>query len=132
MESVVLLVDDEPYVLQSLSRALRNEPYTVLTALGADEALDILRTRVCKVVVSDQKMIRTSGVDFLKIVKMQFPETIRIMLTGQRNTLLFEEAMLDADVFGLLLKPWNNQKLKRAVHNAVLKFDEEAHKREPD
>lgn len=126
METTILIVDDESNVLQSLMRALRNEPYTVLTALGADEALGILRSRICKVVISDQKMIRTQGIDFLKEVKRQFPETVRIMLTGQGSTLLFKEAIQSVDVFDLLLKPWDNEKLKVVVRNAVKKFDDDA------
>ncbi len=126
METTILIVDDESSVLQSLLRALRNEPYTMVTALGATEALDVLRSRICKVVISDQKMLRTQGIDFLKEVKKQFPETVRIMLTGQGSTELFQEAILDVGVFHLLLKPWDNEQLRSTVREAVQKFDEES------
>jgi DNA-binding NtrC family response regulator len=126
METTILIVDDESSILQSLSRALRNESYTVLTALGAEEALDILRSRICKVVISDQKMIRTQGIDFLKEVRKRFPETVRVMLTGQGSTELFQEAILDVGVFHLLLKPWDNELLRSTVREAVQKFDEES------
>jgi two-component system, probable response regulator PhcQ len=126
METTILIVDDESSVLQSLVRALRNEPYTVLTALGAEEALGILRSRICKVVISDQKMIRTQGIDFLKEVRKLFPETVRVMLTGQGSAELFHEAILDVDIFDLLLKPWDNELLRNSVREAVQKFDDES------
>lgn len=126
METVILIVDDERSVLQSLQRVLRNESYTIVTALGAGEALDILRSRICKVVISDQKMIRTQGIDFLKEVKKQFPETVRIMLTGQGGTKLFNDAVQDVDLFYLLLKPWDNELVRSTVRDAVQKFDDES------
>lgn len=126
MKDTILIVDDESSVLHSLERVFRSEQYTVLTALGAEEALNILRSRICKVVISDQKMVRTQGVDFLYEVKRRFPETVRIMLTGHGSTDLFKEALLDVDVFHLLLKPWDSELLKKIVRDAVHKFDQES------
>jgi len=85
MKSVVLFVDDEPSFTDSLKRILRKEPYEILSAGSADEALMILDGQVVDVVVSDEKMPGMSGSEFLSIVSKRYPETIRIMLTGHAS-----------------------------------------------
>ena len=56
MSHIVMLVDDDPAVLSGLSRALNNEPYTVISAGSAEDALRALRVQPVDVVVSDEEM----------------------------------------------------------------------------
>src|SRR5438128_8892209 len=65
----VLLVDDEPDVLAGLRLALRKEPYEILCAHSADEALALLWAQTVDVVVSDQDMPGTTGIAFLARVR---------------------------------------------------------------
>ena len=58
--NTVLLVDDEEHVLSALRRVLADEPYEVLCAASGDEALNLLDSTPCKVVVTDERMIGTS------------------------------------------------------------------------
>ena len=82
MPCKVLLVDDEILVTEALRRALHKEAYTVHCACSATEALKILSHEKIDVVVSDEMMPGMLGSDFLGIVCSEYPETIRIILTG--------------------------------------------------
>jgi two-component system, probable response regulator PhcQ len=83
MTNIVLIVDDDPNLLDSLRRALRREPYTVLTAQSSQEALGILESTPVDVIISDQNMPGMSGTDFLKCVCARYPAITRFMLTGK-------------------------------------------------
>ena len=78
----VLFVDDEPNILKTLQRILRNERMNVLTASSAEEALNILGHTEAQVVLSDQDMPEMSGVELLARVRDHHPATVRMMLTG--------------------------------------------------
>src|SRR5262249_5067761 len=77
----LLVVDDEPYILDTLSRLLEKE-FEVLTAPSADAAQKICEARHVHLILADQKMPGRTGVEFLEWVKKQSPKTIRLMMTG--------------------------------------------------
>jgi len=85
MSHKVLIVDDEPHVTEGLKRVLRKEPYEILTASSANQALSILDREAIDVVISDDKMPGMSGSELLSIVSLDYPDTIRIMLTGHAS-----------------------------------------------
>jgi len=74
MTRKVLFVDDEPHVTDSLKRSLRKEPYEVLSADSASEALKVLAREPVDVVVSDEKMPGMQGSEFLGRVCKLYPE----------------------------------------------------------
>lgn len=81
----VLLVDDEPLVLEGLRRSLRTEFVTDLAG-DAEEALAKLRERPpYPVVVSDMHMPGMDGAKFLAAVRTISPDSIRVMLTGSSD-----------------------------------------------
>jgi len=82
MEHKVLIVDDEPTITDLLKDALANEPYDILSAASAEEALPILDREQVDVVISDEKMPGMSGSEFLAIVRQEYPDTVRMILTG--------------------------------------------------
>ncbi|MDD5330905.1 MAG: response regulator, partial [Sulfuricella sp.] len=73
----VLVVDDEVRSQESLRRTLEEE-FEVYTASGADEALALLEHEWVDVILCDQRMPGTSGVDFLRQVRERWPDTVRI------------------------------------------------------
>jgi DNA-binding NtrC family response regulator len=79
----ILFVDDEPAILMALKRSLRKEPYDVLTAASAAEALELLASNPVTVVVSDERMPGISGTDLLEHVRGAYPAAVRVMLTGE-------------------------------------------------
>lgn len=82
----ILLVDDEPHVLSALRRALRREPWEVVTATAADEALRLLATQTFAAVLTDQNMPGMQGVELLQQARAQAPDTMRLVLTGYVDT----------------------------------------------
>ena len=122
MINTILLVDDEPNVLSSLWRCLRNEQrYEIVTALSGEEALAVMRSRSINVVISDQSMARIQGIEFLMLAKKYCPKTVRILLTGNANLDLAVEAVNKGEVYRFLTKPWDDEELRQVVASALEK-----------
>jgi HD-like signal output (HDOD) protein/CheY-like chemotaxis protein len=84
----VIFVDDEPRVLEGLKRMLRpkrNEWEMTFVGSG-QEALAALRSQPCEVVVTDMRMPGMSGAELLEVVQREYPDTIRLILSGQAET----------------------------------------------
>src|SRR5687767_2826475 len=79
---VILCVDDDLAVLSSLRRLFRSEPYDVLTASNAAQALAALRSRKIELIISDERMPLMSGSEFLAEVRQLWPGISRMILTA--------------------------------------------------
>lgn len=121
--AAILLVDDEPHVSEALKRALRREPYEFFTATSADRALQILADHHVDVIISDEQMPGRSGSEFLAIVRRQYPQTIRMILSGQASLDAAVRAINEGEVYRFFLKPCNPTDLVFTVQQAL------AHKR---
>ncbi len=119
MPHVILLVDDDPFLLRSLSRALRNEPYTIYTARTADESVSILKAHPVSLVISDERMPGMSGTKFLAWVAEHFPEIPRIMLTGNSDQQTRRQAIEQGALFRFFSKPCDSDKLAEAIRQAL-------------
>ncbi|MDC0358229.1 response regulator [Oligoflexia bacterium] len=119
MDARVLLVDDEPNVLQGLKRAFRKEAYEILTASSGEEALSILEGITVQVVVSDQQMPGLSGIELLAILCEKYPETIRIMLTGQADLDTAVQAINQGQIYRFFTKPCNEIDLAFSIREAL-------------
>ena len=82
---VVLIVDDEPRVLDGLCDILRKDRHELLTATSGEAALTLLSQMKVDVVISDERMPNMAGHVLLERTKRAFPDVIRIMLTGQAS-----------------------------------------------
>jgi response regulator RpfG family c-di-GMP phosphodiesterase len=101
----ILLVDDEPNILAAYQRQLRNQ-FNVETALGAEEALGKLgHGSPFAVVVSDLRMPGINGIEFLARVRIEYPDSIRIMLTGNADLDSAIEAINEGSIFRFMTKP---------------------------
>jgi response regulator RpfG family c-di-GMP phosphodiesterase len=115
----ILLVDDEPLVLAALHRALCTE-FHVEMAVGPDEAMQKLENQgPFAVVVSDFKMPTMNGVQFLAYAGKCYPETVRIMLTGQADLNAAMAAVNEGQVFRFLSKPCPATILARTLEAAL-------------
>ena len=119
MSRKVLFVDDEPHVTDSLKRALRKEPYEVQSANSAESALKILAREPVDVVISDEKMPGMQGSEFLAVVCKQYPETIRIILTGQGSMEAAIRAINEGEIYRFLTKPCNEVDLAITIRQAL-------------
>jgi DNA-binding NtrC family response regulator len=129
MKNRILLVDDESNVLSALKRALFDEPLDITSVTSAEEALVILKADSFKVVVSDERMLGMQGSEFLAQVKINYPDTIRIMLTGHATLEAAMKAVNEGEIYRFFSKPWDDHDLKFAIRGAVEKYDLEAENR---
>ncbi len=118
----LMVVDDEPDNLDLLYRAFRRD-FEVYRAEDGFKALELLETAgEMAVIISDQRMPRMNGTEFLSRTVEQFPDTIRIVLTGYTDVEDLVEAINSGKVFKYITKPWNPQELKSVVMQAAETF----------
>jgi len=119
MAEKILFVDDEPNVLNSIRRSLRNK-FDIDTAESGDEALRKIKTGGgYAVVVSDMRMPEMNGIEFLAKAKEVAPDTVRMMLTGNADQQTAVDAMNVGDVFCFLNKPCDADRMNSAVKAAL-------------
>lgn len=114
----ILYVDDRVNNLHSFKATFRRE-YNVFIAESPSEAIKILAENTVQVAISDYKMPDISGVTFLEIVKNNYPDTIRIMLTGHADLPAVVEAINRSQIFRFLAKPWSEPELRKGIESAV-------------
>ncbi|OIQ75789.1 hydrogenase transcriptional regulatory protein hupR1 [mine drainage metagenome] len=114
----VLLVDDEPRSLEALRRTL-DEHFNVLTAGSADQAWAIMDSQTVPIVVSDQRMPDTTGVAFLSQVRRQWPNTVRLILSGYTEAQDIITGINEAGIWQYLLKPWHPDQLLLTLQAAA-------------
>ena len=119
MQPIILLVDDQPLVLETLKNMLKRGPYTVLCAQSGPEALSVLEHESVDVVISDERMPGMAGSEFLAVVRDRFPETVRIILTGYASVETAIKAINEGEIYRFLTKPCNSQDLFTAVKEAL-------------
>ncbi|MCB9737883.1 MAG: response regulator [Deltaproteobacteria bacterium] len=131
MDMAILLVDDEPTILDSLRTQLRNlygERFDYETAESVDDAWEVLEELLaddCQVVVvvSDWLMPGRRGDEFLSEVRSHFPQIGRVMLTGHVEREALDRARSEGDHYPVLYKPWDIQALKTAIDQAAQDSD---------
>ncbi|MGE0268950.1 MAG: response regulator [Candidatus Omnitrophota bacterium] len=117
----ILCVDDEESILNSLKRTLRMKEYTVLTALSGDEGLKILDDNPVDMVISDQRMPKMSGFEFLREVKQKHPACTRIMLSGYSDFESLIKTINEGEIIHYISKPWDNEELKAIIKRTLEK-----------
>jgi diguanylate cyclase (GGDEF)-like protein/PAS domain S-box-containing protein len=117
--TVLLLVDDEPNILQALRRLFHNENYEIYLASCGDEGLEILSRRSVDIIISDMHMPKMSGIEFLARTVEQWPETVRILLTGYADLQSAIDSVNKGKIFYYCNKPWNDEELKLLVRKAL-------------
>ena len=114
----LLLVDDEINILNALSRTLRRDGYRILTAICAEEALEILGRDAIDVIVSDQRMPGITGTELLSKVKEMHPEIVRIVLSGYTDLDAITDAINQGAIYKFLTKPWDDEELRTQIRDA--------------
>lgn len=114
----VLLVDDDPAVLNALRRLLRNEPYEVRATSSPRAALDWIRKDRVSLVVLDQRMPELCGTELAERVRRMSPRTVRVLLTAYPGNAQVRHG-LGEDVQWLIGKPWNGDALKLALRRLL-------------
>ncbi|WP_008313417.1 response regulator [Leptolyngbya sp. PCC 6406] len=124
---VILCVDDEPIVLESLRAQLREafgDAYYYEVAQDADDALEVLdeiqaeNTDVI-VIVSDWLMPGMKGDEFLIKVHQRFPKVVKVLLTGQADETAIARVKVEANLHKCLFKPWSEADLIEAIQSGL-------------
>jgi len=119
----ILCVDDERNVLRALQRIFLDEDYEIITAESAEEGLELLaELGEVQLVISDYRMPGKNGVDFLREVYQQRPETVRIVLSGYADAGAIVAAINEGQVYKFIPKPWNDDDLKVTLENAIERY----------
>ena len=116
--NTLLLVDDEENILASLRRLLRRDGYRILTAGGGAEGLEVIANNEVDVIVSDQRMPNMTGTEFLRKVKAQKPDTVRIVLSGYTELQSITDAINEGSIYKFLTKPWDDEQLRANIAEA--------------
>ncbi len=119
----LLVVDDEPDNLDLLYRTFRRE-YQVLRAESGMKALEVLEDDgEVAVIISDQRMPDMSGTEFLSKTVPDFPDTVRIILTGFTDVTDLVQAINNGQVYRYITKPWEPHTLKQLVQKAADSYE---------
>ncbi|MBL4656795.1 MAG: response regulator [Flavobacteriales bacterium] len=127
----ILYVDDEPNNLASFKAAFRKDFY-IYTAESADEAKSILtknykeakkddnlfRDIKIKVIVADQRMPNMTGIEFFESIINDYPDPIRLLVTGYSDTKAAKDAINIGKVYHYMTKPWSQENLKNVLTEA--------------
>jgi serine/threonine protein kinase/DNA-binding NarL/FixJ family response regulator len=122
--ALVLCVDDEVPVLESLRRLLRNEPYDLLTSNRPEEALEWIKSREVHVLIADQRMDGMLGTGLFKAVQAASPLTRRMMLTAYPDPEVMAEAINEAQIDRFMQKPWDDETLKMTIRSLLLGYSQ--------
>jgi len=117
----LLVIDDEEEILKALSRQFRRK-HDVHTAQSADEGLRVMTEVPIQVIISDQRMPGMNGVEFFHRVKNDFPDAIRLLLTGYADIQAVIAAINDGNVFRYIPKPWDPIELETIVNEAFERY----------
>jgi len=113
----ILYVDDEEQNLVSFKAVFRRE-YNVFTAKSGSEGFDILQKEPIDLIITDQRMPQMTGIQFLEKVIPQYPDTIRMILTGFSDVEAIIGAINNGRVFRYITKPWDENELRMTIENA--------------
>ncbi len=117
---IVLVVDDEPAIVESLTKIFKREGMHVLFATDGTAALDILRKHRVGVLLTDLMMPQTSGMDLLRAAKTIAPETEVVLMTAYGTVETAVDAMREG-AYDFVTKPLKRAHVVRIVRNALEK-----------
>jgi two-component system, probable response regulator PhcQ len=112
--AAILICDDDPDIRSAMRRTLRG--HEVTEAGSPREALDALKLATYAAVISDFSMGTDSdGLDLLAHVKLMYPDTVRFLVTANRDLDVAARAVNEGSVHRYFLKPWDESKLRTAL-----------------
>lgn len=131
-KKVILCVDDEPMILESLEIQLRahfGDRFLYESAESAAEAIEVIEDLVSNglrllVIVSDWLMPGVRGDEFLIEVNERFPGIIKVLLTGQADDTAIQRAWDVAQIHRCLAKPWSPEELFETIHSGLTVLEE--------
>ena len=118
----ILIVDDEPAILESLELTLGSD-YRVYTVTSGEEGLEILAREDVALIISDQVLPSMSGVEFLEKAIERNPQAIRMMLTGYADIRSLARAINEGRIYRFIPKPWEPDEVRLNVKRALEAYE---------
>ena len=119
----LLIVDDEPAVLNALKDTLEREGVHVVASTSASHALAFVKEREFSVIIADQRMPEMSGLEFLVQCKQLQPHASRILITAVLSLPTIVDSINRGEIFRFIAKPWLREELTTTVKNAVNRYE---------
>lgn len=111
----ILVVDDDPYLLDLLIETLTSIGYDAVGATNGNEALVELKKSVFGLVITDIKMPEINGLELARIIKNDYPRLPVILITGVFSADILEGSKAD----GLLTKPFRIGHMEELIARTV-------------
>jgi response regulator RpfG family c-di-GMP phosphodiesterase len=127
----VLYLDDEENNLIAFKALFRRE-FDVFTTTSPQEAVAYLNANVVPIILSDQKMPELSGVEFFELTLSDFPNAVRILVTGYADIEAVIDAINRGQVYRYVAKPWNENDLRVCLLNAAERYEMNIHSGDSD
>ncbi len=118
----VLYLDDEENNLIAFKALFRRE-FDVFTTTSPQEAVAYLNANEVPIILSDQKMPELSGVEFFELTLNDFPNAVRILVTGYADIEAVIDAINRGQVYRYVAKPWNENDLRVCLLNAAERYE---------
>jgi len=113
----VLYIDDEPHNLVSFRASFRRH-FNIYTGDSAAEGRKILATTEIHVILSDQRMPKTTGIEFFESILNTYPDPIRILVTGYTDINAVIDAINRGQVYKYLTKPWYDNDIRNFIETS--------------
>jgi response regulator RpfG family c-di-GMP phosphodiesterase len=113
----VLYVDDELINLKAFNASFRRI-FNVFTARDAQEGRKMIEENEIHIVITDQRMPNTTGVEFLESILDDYPDAMRILMTGFSNIQAVIDSINKGQVYSYVTKPWNDEELRSTIEKA--------------
>ncbi len=117
----ILVVDDEPDNLDAFRFSFRKS-FNILTAQSGTEGLAILSREKVAVVVTDQRMPRMSGLEFLARARALSPDVVPIIVTAYTDVEVLVEAVNMGQIYRYIIKPWDGKEMRGVLTQALERF----------
>jgi len=118
--ATVLVVDDEPAVVQSVSALLELEtPHKVIVETSSTRAVQVAKVNPLDLVISDFLMPELDGIKLLLEVRRLYPESTLILLTGYADKENAIRAINEVGIFHYMEKPWDNDDLLTIIRTGL-------------
>jgi len=117
-QSPILYVDDEEDNLIVFNSTFRRD-YEIHLAKSGREGLDIMKKHEIQLIITDQRMPEMTGIQFLEKIIPEYPDCIRMILTGFSDIEAIIQAINTGRVYRYITKPWKREELKINIDKAL-------------
>lgn len=115
----ILCVDDETGILSALRRLFRAKGFHVQVAESGHAGLALMEAQAFDLVISDMRMPEMDGVVFLEQVRLRWPDSMRLLLTGFADITSIMGAINKGEIYRYIAKPWDDNEILLTVRGAL-------------